>query len=75
MVTKEQAEALKRTHGRKLMRIPGVSGVGIERGTGEDAYTLVVHLEDGNERARAAVERAVAGEPVQIVQSGRFKKL
>ena len=75
MATKEQVEELKRTRGRKLMRIPGVSGVGIERGNGEDAYSLVVHLADDDENTRAAVKKAVAGGPVQIVSSGRFRKL
>lgn len=74
MATKEHAEALKRTHGRKLMRMPGVSGVGIERGDGEDTYSLVVHVEDDDEKTRAAVEKAVAGDPVQIVRSGKFRK-
>jgi len=37
--------------------------------------TLVVHLADDDENTRAAVKKAVAGEPVQIVSSGRFRKL
>ncbi len=74
MATKEQVETLKRTHGRKLMRTPGVSGVGIERGDGEDAYSLVVHVEDDDEQTRAAVEQAVAGHSVRIVRSGKFRK-
>jgi len=74
VATKEQVEALKHTHGRKLMRMPGVSGVGVERGDGEDAYSLVVHVEDDDEKTRAAVEKAVAGHPVQIVRSGKFRK-
>jgi hypothetical protein len=74
VATQEQVEELKRTRGRKLMRIPGVSAVGIERGKGEDAYSLVVHLADDDENTRAAVKKAVAGEPVQIVRSGTFRK-
>ena len=75
MATKEQVERLKRLHSRSLMRMPGVSGVGIERDDGEDAYSLVVHLADDDEKTRAAVEKAVAGQPVRIVKSGRFRKL
>jgi hypothetical protein len=75
VATKEQVEQLKRRHSRALLRLPGVSGVGIERDDGEDAYSLVVHLVDDDEKTRAAVEQKVAGEPVRIVTSGRFKKL
>lgn len=75
MATKDEVERLKRLHGRSLMRMPGVNGVGIERDDGEDAYTLVVHLADDDEDTRAAVEKAVAGKPVRIVNSGKFRKL
>lgn len=74
MATRDQVEALKRAHSLTLMRMPGVSGVGIERGDGEDAYSLVVHLEHDDERTRAAVEQAVKGDPVRIVVSGPFRK-
>jgi hypothetical protein len=74
MATKQEVERLKQRHGRSLMRLPGVSGVGIERGDGEDAYSLVVHLADDDEKTRAAVEKAVAGQPVRIVKSGKFTK-
>lgn len=74
MATKEQVERLKQRHSRSLMRMPGVNGVGIERCDGEDGYSLVVHLAEDDEKTRAAVEKAVAGQPVRIVKSGKFTK-
>lgn len=75
MASKEDVEALKRRHGRGLLRLPGVSGVGIERGGGEDAYVLVVHVENDYEETRAAVLNAIgSADVVRIVKSGPFRK-
>jgi len=75
MATKEQVEELKHRLSRRLLRLPGVSGVGIERGEGTGDYALVVHVEDDNPETRAAVQKEVADKPVRIVRSGKFKKL
>lgn len=72
---KTEIEELKHRHGRRLLRLPGVSGVGIQRGEGEDDYLLVVHVKEDDEPTRAAVLKEVSGEPIRIVQSGTFKKL
>jgi hypothetical protein len=70
---KADIEELKRRHGRRLLRLPGVSGVGIQRGDGEDDYLLVVHVKEDDESTRAAVLKEVSGEPIRIVKSGTFK--
>ena len=75
MATKEQAEALKHKLSRRVLRVPGVSGVGIERGTDPDDYEIVVHVEDDNPETRARLEGELDGHPVRIVRSGKFKKL
>jgi hypothetical protein len=76
VASKAHAEELKRRHGRRLLRVPGVSGVGIERRDGEDDYVLVVHVEADDDELRAAVEKEVGGpEVVKIVKSGPFRKL
>ena len=76
MASKAQAEELKRRHGRRLLRIPAVSGVGIERRGGEDDYVLVVHVEADDDETRAAVEKEVGKTAeVKIVKSGPFRKL
>ena len=64
MACKTDVEQLKRTHGRRLLKMPGVSGVGIERGPRADDYVLVVHVSDDDEndtRRRDAGSRAGVG--------------
>jgi hypothetical protein len=75
MATKKQVEDLKQRVSRRLLRVPGVSGVGIQRADGPDDYALVVHVEDDNPDTRAAVKKQAPGKAVRIVSSGRFKKL
>ncbi len=75
MPTKKQVEELKRRLSRRLLRLPGVSGVGIERGESADDYVLVVHLENDTPEMRAVVQEEVANQPVRIVRSGKFRKL
>lgn len=74
MARKTEIEELKRRHGHRLLRLPGVSGVGVQRGNGEDDYVLVVHVKEDDESTRSAVVNEVGAEPVRIVKSGTFKK-
>ena len=72
---KAEVEELQRRYGRRLLRIPGVSGVGIERGEGREEYVLVVHVSDDGEKTRAAVSKLIGdADAVRIVKSGPFKK-
>lgn len=72
---KTEITQLKRRHGRRLLQLPGVIGVGVERGEGDDDdYALVVHVEEDDRSTREAVKQTVGAEPVRIVKSGRFKK-
>ena len=76
MARKAAVEELKRRHGRRLLRLPGVSGVGIERGDGEDDYVLVVHVDSDDKETRAAVLKEVGADAaVRVVKSGPFRKL
>ena len=75
MATKKQVEDLKHRVSRRLLRLPGVNGVGIQRADGPDDYALVVHVEDDNPHTRAAVKKQAPGKAVRIVPSGKFKKL
>jgi hypothetical protein len=72
---KTEIEELKRRHGRRLLRLPGVSGVGVQRGDGDDDYVLVVYLKEDDEAARAGVLEELKGTPVRFVSSGPFRKL
>jgi hypothetical protein len=75
VASKETVEELKRRYSRRLLRLPGVNGVGIERAEGPDEYSLVVHVDDDNPQTRTSVQDAVASEAVRIVASGKFRKL
>ena len=59
MATKAHVEALKHRVSRKLLRLPGVNGVGIERAEAPDDYALVVHVADDTPETRAAVAHHV----------------
>ena len=75
MANKQYVEGLKRQHSHRLLRLDGVSGVGVERdGPDEDSYVLVVHLADDDPSARAAAVKGIEGEPIRVVTSGRFRK-
>ncbi len=76
MSQKTEVSDLKRRHGRRLLQLPGVCGVGVERAEGGgDDYVLVVHVEHDDRPTRESVKRVVGAEPVRIVKSGRFRKL
>jgi hypothetical protein len=72
---KADIEELKRVHSRQLLRLPGVSGVGVERVEGQDEYVLVIHVENDDETTRAAVVNAIGNEPVRLRKSGPYRKL
>lgn len=74
VATKKHVEELKQRVSRRLLRLPGVSGVGIQRADGPDDYALVVHVEDDSPDTRAAVKKQAPGKAVKIVTSGKFKK-
>jgi hypothetical protein len=74
LATRDEIEKLKRRHARRLLRLSGVSGVGVER-SDDDAYILVVHVTDDEEKTRTAVQKEMAGAPVRVVKGNKFKKL
>ena len=74
MAKKAQVDQLKRRHRRRLLQLPGVSGVGVERGDGADDYVLAVHVEDDDPSTIDAVTDAVGHEGIRIVKSGKFRK-
>ena len=74
MASKTAVTKLKEQYSRRLLKLPGVQGVGVERGDGEDDYRLVVHVEDDSASTREAVKKAIDADAVRIVTSGKFKK-
>ena len=76
MAGKSEVTKLKQRYSRRLLKLPGVRGVGVERGDGDDDdYVLVVHVENDDPATRSAVKRAVDAAAVRIAKSGKFKKL
>ena len=75
MASKSHVERAKHKLSRRLLRMDGVNGVGIQRGGDADDYALVVHVVDDTPDVRAAVKKEARGEPVRIVVSGKLKKL
>ena len=74
MASKAHVERVKQKLSRRLLRVDGVNGVGIQRADAPDDYALVVHVEQDSPDMRAAVEKEARGEPVRIIPSGKFKK-
>jgi hypothetical protein len=75
VASKETIQQLKRRHRGRLLRLSGVNGIGIERGTHDNDYVLVIHVTDDDEATRAAIREEVDDEPVRIVKSGTFRKM
>lgn len=64
-------EEIKRRHESRLMRTPGVVGVGIGRKDGKAC--IRVYVEDGSPKVLAALPQALDEVPVEVVVSGAFR--
>ena len=73
MATEQEIRELKHRHSARLLSLPGVSGVGIERDE-EGQYLLAVHL-DADAEAPRDLPPTIEGYPVRYVRSGPFRKL
>jgi hypothetical protein len=71
---KTEVTKLKQRLSRRLLKLPGVQGVGVQRGAGDDDYELVVHVEDDDPATIEAVKNAGGDKDIRIVKSGKFKK-
>ncbi len=66
-------EEVKNRHEARLMRTPGVVGVGIGRSGGKPV--IRVYVDKDTPKVRKAVPDALEDVPVEIVVSGPFKAL
>ncbi len=66
-------EEVKKRHEARLMKTPGVVGVGI--GRSGKTTVIRVYVEKDSPKLRKAVPEALEDVPVEIVVSGRFKAL
>ena len=72
MATEEEIRIVKRQFSSRLLRVPGVSGVGIERDE-SGGYVLAIHLADPD--ARKHMPPDLQQYPVKFIHSGPFRKL
>jgi hypothetical protein len=73
MASLEEVRELKRRHSARLLQVPGISGVGIEKDEAGD-YVLVIHLDAATPEGIAEVPDRIEGVPVRVVRSGPFRK-
>lgn len=66
-------EEVKKRHEARLMKTPGVVGVGIGRSGGKTV--IRVYVAKDSPKVRKAVPDALEDVPVEIVVSGPFKAL
>lgn len=66
-------EEVKRRHEARLMKTPGVVGVGIGHSGGETV--IRVYVSKDSPKVRKAVPESLEDVPVEIVVSGPFKAL
>ncbi len=66
-------EEVKKRHEARLMRTPGVVGVGIGRSGGRTV--IRVYVEKDSPKVRKAVPQSLDDVPVEVIVSGRFKAL
>lgn len=73
MLTEQQANELKRRHARHLLRLPNVSGVGVEKGEG-GGYVVTLYLASGDEATRRQLPADLEGNVYKVVVTGPFTK-
>jgi hypothetical protein len=66
-------EEVKKRHEARLMKTPGVVGVGIGRSGGKTV--IRVYVAKDTPKVRKAVPEALEDVPIEIVVSGPFKAL
>lgn len=77
MATKEEAAEVRKKNSAFLLGLPGVVGVGVTQDDSNDShsYRLIVHVETDDKDLYQRMRDRVAGCPVTIVRSGRYRKL
>jgi hypothetical protein len=73
MPSEEELREVKRRHSAQLLALPGVCGVGLEKGD-DGGLVLAVHLDAADGGAAKKVPTSIEGHPVKLVRSGPFRK-
>jgi hypothetical protein len=74
MLSEQEAGEIKRRHAAGLLKLAGVSGVGVEKDAAGN-YILVIHIDSADPEITASLPKDVEGLPVRITRTGPFRKL
>lgn len=70
--SEEEARRIKRRYSAQYLRLPEVSGFGVERDkTGR--YVITIHVNDL--RIRKRLPKEIEGYPVRVIESGPFRAI
>jgi hypothetical protein len=72
VLTEAEANALKTRYSPRLMKLPGVCGVGVEKDNG--GFAIVVHLSADDSTVRSQLPASLDGKPYKVSVSGPFRK-
>ena len=73
MAGEREVRQLKRLVSARLLREPGVCGVGVEKQQG-GGYVLAIHVDDEDREIVRNPPEELRGQPVKFVRSGPFHK-
>jgi hypothetical protein len=73
MASEEEVKEIKRRHAARLLREPGVCGVGVEKDKAGN-FVLAVHVDGTRLDAGATVPDFIEGCPVKRIRSGPFTR-
>jgi len=74
MASEQEARDVKNRHSMQLLRLPGVSGVGVQKAGDSDFY-IAVHVESSDPKVIEKLPKQLEGLRVETIVSGPFKKL
>ncbi len=73
MASEAEIHEVKRRHSAELLGLPGVCGVGVEKGK-NGQYVIALHLETEDPEVEARLPKEIEGYPVETIHSGPFRK-
>ncbi len=74
MASEAKALRVKQRYSARLLKQPGVSGVGVEKGD-DGGYALAIYVDRDDPEIIRNLPRQLDNCPVKIVPSGPFRKL
>ena len=73
MSSEDEIRDVKRRHSAELLRVPGVCGVGVAKGSNGE-FVIAVHLDADHPESVGQLPTEIEGFAVETVQSGPFRK-